>query len=160
MGKVIASITTSVDGYITGPDDGPEYGLGRGGERLHYWVMGGRWTYEGGHDFAMHGPDKEFYEGLVSTVASGGTAAVCTRRPARGAGRMRFPGPCSYSLTASRTSRRPRPASASSQTSRRHSPRRLRRPGTATSPSVAAPTSSGRRLRRGRSTSWSSRRLR
>ncbi len=42
MGKVIASITTSVDGYVTGPDDGPEYGLGRGGERLHYWVMGRR----------------------------------------------------------------------------------------------------------------------
>jgi hypothetical protein len=31
MSKVIASITTSVDGYVTGPDDGPEYGLGRGG---------------------------------------------------------------------------------------------------------------------------------
>jgi len=71
MSKVIASITTSVDGYITGPGDGPEYGLGRGGERLHYWVMGGPWTYEGGHDFAMHGPDKEFYDGLVSTMASG-----------------------------------------------------------------------------------------
>ena len=36
MGKVIAAITTSVDGYITGPEDGPEYGLGKGGERLHY----------------------------------------------------------------------------------------------------------------------------
>jgi riboflavin biosynthesis pyrimidine reductase len=46
MGKVIASITTSVDGFVTGPDDGPEYGLGRGGERLHYWVMGGPWTYQ------------------------------------------------------------------------------------------------------------------
>src|SRR6266511_1869735 len=33
MGNVIASITTSVDGYVTGHDDGPEYGLGRGGER-------------------------------------------------------------------------------------------------------------------------------
>ena len=51
MGKVIASITTSVDGYVTGPDDGPEYGLGKGGERLHYWVMGGPWTYDGGHEF-------------------------------------------------------------------------------------------------------------
>ena len=30
MGKVIASITQSVDGCITGPDDGPEHGLGRG----------------------------------------------------------------------------------------------------------------------------------
>ena len=71
MSKVIASITTSVDGYITGPGDGPGCGLGRGGERLHYWVMGGPWTYEGGHDFAMHGPDKQFYEELVSAVASG-----------------------------------------------------------------------------------------
>ena len=34
MSKVIASITTSVDGYITGPGDSPQYGLGRGGERL------------------------------------------------------------------------------------------------------------------------------
>jgi dihydrofolate reductase len=70
MSKVVASITTSVDGYVTGPDDGPEQGLGRGGERLHYWVMGGPWTYEGGHDFAMHGPDKEFYDRLVSTMSS------------------------------------------------------------------------------------------
>ena len=71
MSKVIASITMSVDGYITGPGDGPGCGLGLGGERLHYWVMGGPWTYEGGHDFAMHGPDKEFYDDLVSGVASG-----------------------------------------------------------------------------------------
>ncbi|MEV0811414.1 hypothetical protein [Micromonospora sp. NPDC050200] len=71
MGKAIASITTSVDGYVTGPDDGPQYGLGRGGERLHYWVMGGPWTYKGGHDFAMHGPDKQFYDELVSTMAAG-----------------------------------------------------------------------------------------
>src|SRR3954452_12662164 len=71
MGKVIASITTSVDGYITGPDDGPEYGLGRGGEGLHYWVEGGPWTYEGGHDFAMPDPDKDACDALVSTVASG-----------------------------------------------------------------------------------------
>src|ERR1700754_2752337 len=47
MGKVIANITTSVDGYITGPDDGPGKGLGEGGERLHYWVFGGPWTYDG-----------------------------------------------------------------------------------------------------------------
>jgi dihydrofolate reductase len=70
MGKVIASITTSVDGYVTGPDDGPQYGLGRGGERLHYWVMGGPWTYAGGHDVSMRGPDKEFYDELISPVAA------------------------------------------------------------------------------------------
>ena len=46
MTKVLAAITTSVDGYITGPDDRPGKGLGEGGERLHYWVFGGPWTYE------------------------------------------------------------------------------------------------------------------
>src|SRR6478672_10377200 len=45
MTKVVAGITTSIDGYITGPDDGPGKGLGEGGERLHYWVFGGPWTY-------------------------------------------------------------------------------------------------------------------
>jgi dihydrofolate reductase len=45
MSKVLAGITTSVDGYISGPDDGPGKGLGEGGERLHYWVFGGPWTY-------------------------------------------------------------------------------------------------------------------
>ena len=44
--SVFAGITTSIDGYITGPDDGPGKGLGEGGERLHYWVFGGPWTYE------------------------------------------------------------------------------------------------------------------
>jgi dihydrofolate reductase len=45
MAKVLAGITTSLDGYVTGPNDGPGKGLGDGGERLHYWVFGGPWTY-------------------------------------------------------------------------------------------------------------------
>jgi dihydrofolate reductase len=44
--SVIANITTSIDGYIAGPDDGPGKGLGEGGERLHYWVFGGPWSYD------------------------------------------------------------------------------------------------------------------
>jgi len=46
MAKVIAAITTSIDGYVAGPDDGPGKGLGEGGERLHYWVFGGPWSYD------------------------------------------------------------------------------------------------------------------
>ncbi len=46
MTKVLAGITTSVDGDIAGPDDGPGKGLGEGGERLHYWVFGGPWSYD------------------------------------------------------------------------------------------------------------------
>jgi dihydrofolate reductase len=45
MAKVVAGITTSIDGYITGPNDGPGKGLGDRGERLHHWVFGGPWTY-------------------------------------------------------------------------------------------------------------------
>ena len=46
MTRVHASITTSFDGYVTGPNDGPDKGLGDGGERLHYWVFGGPWSYD------------------------------------------------------------------------------------------------------------------
>ena len=71
MGKVIAAITTSVDGYIVGPKDGPEHGLGIGGERLHYWVMGGPWTYaDDGHDTdGMHGADREYYDSITDEAA-------------------------------------------------------------------------------------------
>jgi dihydrofolate reductase len=65
--KVIASITTSLDGYVVGPDDRAGQGLGVGGERLHYWVMGGPWTYDDdGHDTeGMHGADKEYFDSLT-----------------------------------------------------------------------------------------------
>jgi dihydrofolate reductase len=55
MTSVIASITTSVDGYIAGPNDGPGQGLGEGGERLHYWVFGGPWSYDSGPKGAPQG---------------------------------------------------------------------------------------------------------
>jgi dihydrofolate reductase len=73
MGKVIAAITTSVDGYVVGPDDGPEHGLGVGGERLHYWVMGGPWTYadDGRDTHGMHGPDREYFESLTEGLGCG-----------------------------------------------------------------------------------------
>ncbi|HET7735288.1 MAG TPA: dihydrofolate reductase family protein [Nocardioidaceae bacterium] len=46
MSMVRAAITTSVDGYVAGPNDRPGCGLGEGGERLHYWVFGGPWSYD------------------------------------------------------------------------------------------------------------------
>lgn len=38
MPKVIADITMSLDGFVTGPGPGPAQSLGRGGEPLHTWV--------------------------------------------------------------------------------------------------------------------------
>ena len=48
MGKVVADITMSLDGLVTGPDDGPGRGLGEGGECLHNRVMGRPWRYDDG----------------------------------------------------------------------------------------------------------------
>lgn len=62
MTKVVASITTSIDGYITGPNDGPERGLGENGERLHYWVFGGPWTYANEPKMEATGEDKAFLD--------------------------------------------------------------------------------------------------
>jgi dihydrofolate reductase len=73
MTKVAASITISVDGYVTGPNDGPGRGLGDGGERLHYWVFGGPWSYEQEPRGEATGADKEF---LDEAVARAGAVVV------------------------------------------------------------------------------------
>ncbi len=40
MTKLKFDITMSLDGFITGPNPGPDAPLGEGGERLHKWVFG------------------------------------------------------------------------------------------------------------------------
>jgi dihydrofolate reductase len=37
--RVIADISVSLDGFVTGPDPGPANGLGMGGEALHRWAF-------------------------------------------------------------------------------------------------------------------------
>jgi dihydrofolate reductase len=70
MSKVIAGITTSVDGYIAGPNDGPGQGLGEGGERLHHWVFGGPWTYDDGPKGDPSGEDAEWLSGMTSRIGA------------------------------------------------------------------------------------------
>jgi dihydrofolate reductase len=41
MSKVVLYMSMSVDGFIAGPDDGPDHGLGVNGERLHAWLRAG-----------------------------------------------------------------------------------------------------------------------
>lgn len=47
MGKVLAGFSTSLDGFIAGPNDSPEQPLGEGGERLFEWF------YSGDTEFTM-----------------------------------------------------------------------------------------------------------
>jgi dihydrofolate reductase len=70
MAKVIAGITMSIDGYITGPDDGPGKGLGEGGERLHYWVFGGPWTYGDDTRPEASGEDAAWLEEVTSRIGA------------------------------------------------------------------------------------------
>ncbi|GAA2468445.1 dihydrofolate reductase family protein [Winogradskya humida] len=41
MAKVVADISVSLDGFVTGPGVDLEHGLGRGGEALHTWALNG-----------------------------------------------------------------------------------------------------------------------
>ncbi|MET8647885.1 dihydrofolate reductase family protein [Streptomyces sp. NPDC004675] len=41
MTRIIADISVSLDGFVTGPDPGPHSGLGSGGEALHTWAFSG-----------------------------------------------------------------------------------------------------------------------
>lgn len=73
MTKVVATITISLDGFITGPNDGPGRGLGDGGERLHYWVFGGPWSYDEEPNGEATGADKQY---LDEAMARGGAIVI------------------------------------------------------------------------------------
>ncbi len=70
MANILAGITTSLDGYVTGPNDGPGMGLGQGGERLHYWVFGGPWSYANEARGEATGADKEFLDDMMARVGA------------------------------------------------------------------------------------------
>ena len=45
MGKVSTGLSMSLDGFIAGPNDGPERPLGEGGDRLFNWYFSGDTDY-------------------------------------------------------------------------------------------------------------------
>lgn len=77
MGKVFVDITMSMDGFIAGPNDGPEQGLGEGGERLHEWIFGlASWREPHGLEGGEHNEDSELLD--EATQRSG--AVIVGRR--------------------------------------------------------------------------------
>jgi len=54
MGKVAMGLSMSLDGFIAGPNDGPESPLGDGGERLFAWYASGDTEYR------LPGPEMVF----------------------------------------------------------------------------------------------------
>jgi dihydrofolate reductase len=70
MSATVLYMSMSLDGFIAGPNEGPDNGLGDGGERLHEWVFPG---LEGG-DFdgavkRLTGVNRQVYDEFMSTGA-------------------------------------------------------------------------------------------
>jgi dihydrofolate reductase len=70
MAKTVLYMSMSLDGFIAGPNEGPDNGLGDGGERLHEWVFP---DAEGG-DFEaavarLTGVNRQLYDEFMSTGA-------------------------------------------------------------------------------------------
>ena len=59
MGKVSIGLSMSLDGFIAGPNDGPEQPLGEGGERLFAW-------YSGDTEYRLPGTEMVFKVSEVS----------------------------------------------------------------------------------------------
>jgi dihydrofolate reductase len=68
--STIAQISMSLDGYVTGPADGPGCGLGVGGERLHYWVFGGPWSYDAEPTSSATGVDKQYLDAAFARLGA------------------------------------------------------------------------------------------
>ena len=70
MGKIVFDISMSLDGYVAGPDDGPELGLGVGGERLHEWVVElASWREPHGLEGGETNASSEVAEGMSASGA-------------------------------------------------------------------------------------------
>jgi dihydrofolate reductase len=73
MSRVVLYMSMSVDGFITGPDDDKDHGLGVNGERLHDWLR------SGGVDPASHRPSDEASASVFDEVMATGAVIVGRR---------------------------------------------------------------------------------
>ena len=67
MSKVVLSMSMSLDGFIAGPDDGPDHGLGVNGERLHAWLGAG--GEDPGSYRPVDGPSATVFDEVMATGA-------------------------------------------------------------------------------------------
>jgi dihydrofolate reductase len=67
MSSSVLSMSMSLDGFITGPDDDVGQGLGSGGERLHDWLGDG--DADGVARSRPSGPSGEVFDELMATGA-------------------------------------------------------------------------------------------
>jgi dihydrofolate reductase len=74
MGKVIFNMTMSLDGFVAGPNDSPENGLGDGGEGLFNWYFSGDTEVkisEGAPVLRVSAQSAEIIEESIKTYGAG-----------------------------------------------------------------------------------------
>jgi dihydrofolate reductase len=73
MGKVITGHSMSLDGFIAGPNDGPERPLGESGERILAWYFSGDTDYElpsGMMTFKVSPASAELFQEVHRTIGA------------------------------------------------------------------------------------------
>jgi dihydrofolate reductase len=73
MGKVTSGLTMSLDGFIAGPNDGPEHPLGEGGMRLFDWYSSGDTDFvlpSGEMTFEVSSKAAEMLRGVFSSIGA------------------------------------------------------------------------------------------
>jgi dihydrofolate reductase len=71
MAKVVFDITTSLDGFVAGPNDSLELPLGEGGEKLHEWVYGlASWREPHGLEGGETGRDSDVLEEAMGNLGA------------------------------------------------------------------------------------------
>jgi len=84
MTTVTAEISTSLDGYVAGPNASLENPLGEGGERLHEWAIATKtFREQHGMDGGETGPDDELF---AESVARQGAVVMGRKMFSGGAG--------------------------------------------------------------------------
>ena len=74
MGKVTFNMTMSLDGFVAGPNDSPEKGLGDGGEGLFNWYFSGDtdvYMSEGVPPLKVSKQSAELLKEAISTIGAG-----------------------------------------------------------------------------------------
>jgi dihydrofolate reductase len=102
MSKSVLYMSMSLDGFVAGPNETPDNGLGDNGRRLHWWLSKGADTGQGG---IPGRPDDANGEIMDEAMATGAVVAGCgTVEPAAWWGGDHHDGVPIYVLTTTRTS--------------------------------------------------------
>jgi dihydrofolate reductase len=69
MSSTVLYMSMSLDGFVAGPDERPDNGLGDGGDRLHEWIFAGAPTQHSGVPGRPPGVNGEIMDEVMATGA-------------------------------------------------------------------------------------------